>query len=282
MKNLYLIFAMFFLVSCGEAAPDLPPPPTTDFVSTWRTTTPNETITLPLRDGYNYDFTVDWGDGTSNAVTSDADLDKTHEYAEEGTHTIRISGTMEAFYFNDEGDKEKIYTVENLGDVSWVSLESAFKGCSNITKFIGQGNTSRVTNMAGMFFKASSLTSLDLSNFNTSRVTNMAYMFFKASSLTSLDLSNFNTSRVINMKYMFALASSLTSLDLSNFNTSRVTNMYDMFAWASSLTSLDLSNFNTSRVTNMYGMFFEASSLTSLDLSNFNTSRVTDMDYMFT
>ncbi len=31
------------------------------FVSVWRTTAPSETITLPLRSGFNYNFTVDWG-----------------------------------------------------------------------------------------------------------------------------------------------------------------------------------------------------------------------------
>ena len=142
-------------------------------------------------------------------------------------------------------------------------------------------NTSKVTNMSGMFWICKSLTSLDLSNFNTSKVTNMESMFSGSKTLTDLDLSNFNTSNVTDMSGMFAGCSSLMSLDLNNFNTSKVTDMRSMFSKCSSLTSLDLSNFNTSKVTDMSFIFSECSSLTGLDLSGFNTSKVTNMGYMF-
>ena len=46
-----------------------------------------------------------------------------------------------------------------------------------------------MTNMSYMFYKCSSLTSLNLSNFNTNNVNNMSYMFFNCSSLNSLNLS---------------------------------------------------------------------------------------------
>ncbi len=142
-------------------------------------------------------------------------------------------------------------------------------------------NTSRVTEMGGMFMYCSRLTSLDLSNFNTSSVTDMYEMFWGCSGLTSLDVSSFNTSNVTNMYGMFYGCSGLTSLDLSNFNTSSVTNMASMFDYCTGLTSLDVLSFNTSNVTNMHGMFNGCSGLTSLDVSNFNTSSVTDMYYMF-
>ncbi len=142
-------------------------------------------------------------------------------------------------------------------------------------------NTSAVTDMGGMFFGCSNLTSLNLSNFNTSVVTDMRWMFKGCSSLTSLNLSNFNTSKVTNMYGMFSGCSSLTFLNISKFNTSAVTNMYGMFSDCFGLTSLNLSNFNTSKVTNMNGMFVGCSKLTSLNLSNFNTSAVTDMGGIF-
>ncbi len=59
----------------------------------------------------------------------------------------------------------------------------------------------------------------------------MSYMFYKCSSLTSLNLSNFNTNKVNNMNYMFHNCSSLTSLNLSNFNTNNVNNMNEMFSY---------------------------------------------------
>ena len=142
-------------------------------------------------------------------------------------------------------------------------------------------DTSSVTDMGGMFFGCSSLSSLDLSGFDTSSVTDMGSMFSGCSSLSSLDLSGFDTSSVTDMMWMFSGCSSLVSLDLSGFDTSSVTNMMAMFSGCSSLSSLDLSGFDTSSVTDMMRMFDGCSSLVSLDLSGFDTSSVTDMMCMF-
>ena len=142
-------------------------------------------------------------------------------------------------------------------------------------------NTEKVTDMYRMFYKCSSLTSLDVTHFNTANVTDMRYMFYKCSSLTSLDVTHFNTANVTDMSYMFSSCSSLTSLDVTNFNTANVTNMSTMFYNCSKLTSLDVTHFNTAKVTNMYSMFRKCLALTSLYLTNFNTAKVTNMSYMF-
>ena len=134
--------------------------------------------------------------------------------------------------------------------------------------------------MNGMFYRCSSLTSLDVTHFNTANVTNMNHLFRYCSKLTSLDVTSFNTENVTTMSCMFMQCYGLTSLDLSSFNTENVTDMSYMFTYCD-LTGLDLSNFNTEKVTNMYAMFYDCSSLTSLDLSNFNTANVTDMRFMF-
>ena len=142
-------------------------------------------------------------------------------------------------------------------------------------------NTEKVTDMYRMFYKCSSLTSLDVTHFNTANVTDMRYMFYKCSSLTSLDVTHFNTANVTDMSYMFSSCSSLTSLDVTHFNTANVTNMSTMFYNCSKLTSLDVTHFNTAKVTNMYSMFRKCLALTSLYLTNFNTEKVTNMSYMF-
>ena len=118
-----------------------------------------------------------------------------------------------------------------------------------------------LNNCGFMFWKCTTITEINLSEFNTSRVTAMYSMFAYCSSLTSLDLSHFTTSKVKYMNWMFAHCSSLTSLVLSSFDTSQVTDMNSMFAYCSSLTSLDLSNFNTLEVNNTYRMFVGCSNL---------------------
>jgi len=125
------------------------------------------------------------------------------------------------------------------------------------------------------FSNASSLASITgLYKLDTSAVTNMCYMFYRCSSLTSLDLSSFNTENVTNMDSMFDRCSSLTSLGLSSFNTENVTNMNFMFRYCSSLTSLDVSSFNTAKVTGMKYMFYRCSRLKTIYASSLFTTNM--------
>jgi len=185
--------------------------------------------------------------------------------------------------FNSEFSNEIVeLDLSSFNTSKVTNMNGMFAGYSSLTSLdLSNFNTSNVTDMNSMFYECSSLTRLDLNNFNTSNVTIMYQMFYGCLSLTSLDLGGFNTSNVTDMNSMFYECSSLTKLDLNNFNTSNVTNMYQMFYGCLSLTSLDLGGFNTSKTTYMEFMFCDCSSLTSLDLSSFNTSNVTSMNYMF-
>ena len=179
-----------------------------------------------------------------------------------------------AYYY---AESEKVYL--NMDSRYMFSLRFDEKNILDID--LSSFDTSKVTNMRGMFYEMRYLTSLNLSNFDTSKVTDMSEMFENMYNLTSLDLSNFDTSKVTNMAGMFNSMFNLTTLNLSNFDTSRVTDMSDMFFCIYNLTTLDLSNFDTSKVTDMRDMFYSMRSLTTLNLSNFDTSKVTDMGLMF-
>ena len=147
--------------------------------------------------------------------------------------------------------------------------------------FNGVFDTSRVTDMTGLFSGCQSLESVDLSSLDTGGVTNMAGMFQNCTSLTEPDTGHIDTSGATNLRQMFYQCSSLASLDLSGFDTSRATDMTEMFRGCSSLAALDFSGFDTSRVRDMEGMFQGCGALASLDLSGFDTSQVRDMKNMF-
>lgn len=186
--------------------------------------------------------------------------------------TLEIRADAEVFMFHADC-KGMFLGKDGPNDTKLASIVSIdFNNCVN---------TSNVTDMTKMFYRCSSLTSLNLSNFDPSNVTTMKDMFQSCGELETLDLSNFVTSKLTNMNQMFYGCSSLTLLNLSSFDTSKVTDMKSMFNGCSSLASLNLSNFNTSNVTTMSNMFSSCSSLTSLDLSNFDTSNVTTMYDMF-
>ena len=74
------------------------------------------------------------------------------------------------------------------------------------------------------------MTNLDLSHFNTSKVTDMTGMFDGCSGLTSLDLSSFNTSKVTKMIRMFYGNRNLRTIYVGNgWSTEAVTSSVSMF-----------------------------------------------------
>ena len=180
------------------------------FVSTWRVGDGaygdgDLTVTLPLRSGFNYNFTVDWGDGTTEEVTAYNDPHINHTYGSAGNKVITISGLVEAWYFNDSGDKDKIISIQELGRVGWKSFENAFSSCFNLGQVLG-GDTSEVVSMQGMF-KSASKFNQNISPWDVSSVTNMREMFRLASDFNQ-DISVWDVSNVIN-SVDFALSSAL-------------------------------------------------------------------------
>ena len=80
-----------------------------------------------------------------------------------------------------------------------------------------------------MFSGANELTILNIASFDTSKVTDMAYMFYQVHGITSLDLGNFNTENVTTMEGMFAEMKGIVDIYLTNFKTPKLTNVSKMF-----------------------------------------------------
>jgi hypothetical protein len=88
------------------------------FITTWQTTTANESITIPTT-GTGYNYAVDWGDTDSDvSQTGDA----THIYTAAGTYTVTITGTFPRIYFNNGGDRTKIKSIDQWGSSAWTSM----------------------------------------------------------------------------------------------------------------------------------------------------------------
>ena len=98
------------------------------FVTTWETTTANETITIPTRPFFGtYNYTIDWGDGTTDTNVAG---DITHTYSTLGIQTVSITGSFPQIHFNGTAvDRDKILTIEQWGDIEWQNMYSAFFEC---------------------------------------------------------------------------------------------------------------------------------------------------------
>ena len=219
----------------------------TNFISTWRTTTANESITIPTT-GTGYNYTVHWGDGTSESgQTGNA----THTYASAGDYPVSIGGVFPRIYFNNGGDKSKIRDVTQWGNTAWTSMWRAFYGANNLTVTATDApDLSGVTDMRDMFHGATTFNQ-DIGGWNVEAVTGMDYMFSGATSFNG-DIGGWNTAQVTDMQSMFFNATSFDQ-DIGNWNTAQVTSMWLMFFGASSFNQ-DIGNWNTEQVTT-YGWY---------------------------
>ena len=196
------------------------------------------------------------------------------------TNSDKVGKDVTAYY---DAASKTAYIVSDhkiLFNPDSSDMFSAFSELTEI-KFGNKVDTSKVTDMNGMFEICYDLTTVDLQAFNTANVTDMHKMFRGCTKLKSIDLRSFNTAKVTDMSEMFRTAPVASITFGKGFNTQSVTDMHEMFCKCSHLTELDLSRFNTAKVTDMSEMFSGCYSLKTLKLSSFNTSNVEDMVLMF-
>ena len=250
------------------------------FITTWKTdnegASEDNQITIPTNSSYNYNYTVDWGDGTqSTNVTGDI----THTYGSRGTYTVKIIGEFPHLYFYKgyNKDAKKLLSIEQWGTIEWKSMAYAFADCRNMVgNFTDVPDLSSVTDMGSMFSSATAFNQ-DIGDWDTSSVTNMSYMFRSATAFNQ-DIGDWNTSSVTNMSYMFSHADAFNQ-DIGDWNTSSVTSMSYMFSHADAFNQ-DIGDWNTSSVTSMSYMFSSADAFNQ-DIGSWDTSSVTNMSSLF-
>lgn len=151
------------------------------FVTEWSVAA-GETITFPSGDS-NADFTIDWGDGTLEAVIG---KEPTHTYDTAGNYDIKVRGycPVVSMRYNSTN------TSNVLGVKSWGALSfrtMSFWGCSNFS-YLPMDETpdfSLSTGAMGMFYNCS-LTEIPSSLFkNAANVTRLDWAFLN-NSITTL------------------------------------------------------------------------------------------------
>ncbi|MCV9388879.1 BspA family leucine-rich repeat surface protein [Reichenbachiella ulvae] len=172
----------------------------TSFITTWKTTTTDETITLPTT-GTGYSYTVDWGDGSSDETIYAAGA--SHSYTDAGTYTVTISGDFPRIHFNNAGDKDKIQSVEQWGTGLWSSMEGAFYGCSNLIINASDAPNYKEVKSLSNAFKEASKFNATVHLWDVSNVTDMSGTFENASTFNQ-SLGQWDISQVTDMKNLFS------------------------------------------------------------------------------
>ncbi|MCP4522671.1 MAG: BspA family leucine-rich repeat surface protein, partial [Candidatus Gracilibacteria bacterium] len=130
---------------------------------------------LQLSASGSYNFHVDWGDGTTDSITSWDQVESQHNYNTGALYQVTINGTIEDIGFASEG--VKLTDISQWGNVILSNQGFLFMDTNNITSFSATDtpDLSTLTNLAGMFYGSSF--NGDISNWDVSNITNMSSMF---------------------------------------------------------------------------------------------------------
>ena len=222
---------------------------TTSFITTWRTTTTNETITIPTTgSGYNYDISTSDGQTFSGISGSQAIT-----FASAGDYDVSISGAFPRIYINNGVERAKIVDIKQWGNIAWSSLEGAFKGASNLQLTATDApDLSNVTTLKEIF-RNCTIFNANINHWDVSNVTDLTSAFYFTSSFNQ-PLNNWDVSNVTNMATSFRR--SAFNQDLSIWNTSSVTNFVNTFR-ESSYNGSGSSNWDVSNVIGVDRMFYQ-------------------------
>lgn len=288
IKKILLTFAVFLFImshAFSQSAENA-------FISVWNTdvaefsigvdeSSIDNQIKLPLVKNGQYDFTVNWGDGTSDSITQYNDPAAIHIYDKAGVYEVTISGKLQGWqfgewpiqHFNDILEHaSKIVEIKNWGCFGFGDTAMQFACCQNlIITARDKPDLTGTASLAGCFYMCLSLEKVpEISEWDVSNITSMMSMFWKAYKFND-DLSGWDTSGITNMSKMFDSAESFNQ-DISGWDTSNVTDMSSMFYFARHFNQ-DISGWDTSNVTDMKDMFSRALDF-NCDISKWDFSSV--------
>ena len=180
---------------------------------------------LPLVSSGTIDVIVDWGDGTTDNITTYNQAETLHSYSTADEYQIKITSSVagtnviKGWQFNAGGDRFKMRNIANWGDFD-ISVSLGFYGCSSLTQTATDSPTISSTSLYQYFGFCTPFNG-DLSGWNVSSVTNFQGMFRNMSSFNS-DISGWNTSSALTMASMFENNSSFNQ-NLSGWDINQVT-----------------------------------------------------------
>jgi surface protein len=257
------------------------PDASTNFITTWNTENPGTSadnqITIPGTGG-GYSYELYWENtasstqnGTTTLITTDS---HTLTFPAPGIYEVQASGTFPRIYSNNGGDKDKILTVEQWGDIAWVSMAKSFFGASNLrVPATDAPDLSGVTDMSVMF-RSASIFNESINHWDVSTIENMRLLFNNTS--FNQPLNNWDTARVTDMLSVFSGATSFNQ-PLNEWDVSSVTTMRAMFNQTNF--NQPLNNWNTASVTDMVNMFWRTPF--NQDISMWDVSSVEGTGQMF-
>jgi hypothetical protein len=242
------------------------------FIATFRTTTANETLTLPYDISGTFSGTIDWGDGT---VVANNYANRMHTYINSGDYDVTVNGEISGFRYAGSGDRLKIINIKQWG-IYFIVGNRQFERCENLnitatdTPIITSSVLQRTFQSTDLIFNDS------INNWDVSSV-NQYIQTFNNTSLFNQPLNNWDVSSATSFNNMFSNSfnNGIFNQPLNNWNVGNVTLFNNMFQ-GQVLFNQDIGNWNTQSATNMINMFLNCyafnQDISNWDFSSLNTA----------
>jgi hypothetical protein len=170
------------------------------------TTTPNEEFQLHLNQNTAAEpnFTVHWGDGTSNLIVNKYTPLLLHTYEVAAGRTITLTGSVPGISYVDDflaQSNNKITSVDSLGSLAFETCRGMFYGCINSTyPALDNANVTGVTDFESMFHSFSG--DPKVSNLDMATAVTIKGMFFNASNANP-NCSQWVITELLDAEYCF-------------------------------------------------------------------------------
>ncbi len=253
-------------------------PPLAFIFSVTTTNTPH-TFSLPIYDGGVYDFSVDWGDGSSDDIIVYSDPARSHSYATPGIHEITISGTLKGWNFREvPSSRLLLIDIKQWGIFNHDNAVGAFYRCDNLTDISATDkiDLTGITSFDQFFYQCDNLATVaGINDWDVSGIEIMEYMF--STTLFNSNISAWNVGNVTNMFEMFGA----TPFDqnISGWDVGNVETFQSMF-WSNVVFNQDISGWDVSNATTFVNMFAGANSFNQ-DIGGWITSSLVTAASMF-
>ena len=192
-------------------------------------------------------------------------------------HTIHSFFEKNSNRIEDEWKRIGIAVEETLKLFTPQTREELLKLVKNLSINLGDIDTSKITDMSGLFRGTQRTDFSGIEKWDVSKVEDMNNMFRRAESFNA-DISNWDVGNVRDMGCMFSEATSFNQ-PIGKWNVGNVENMSCMFDGATSFNQ-PIGDWNVSNVENMYAMFYCARAFNQ-DISGWDVRKVVDMSWMF-
>jgi len=204
----------------------------------WQTTTVNESIEIGLGIGkYDFDYTIDWGDGTVEAYSTSDNISHIYEVA--GFYETKITGSFSYPYMvgTPLANRDKLMEITQWGNVAFRSFRSSFERCENL-QYTATDTPSFSSNsmaISSAFKDCLGLTSIaNLSQWEWSKVAIAPFLFNNCRNLViDSSMSNIDVSGINRFYRMFNLVKS-ADISLANWDVTaalggQYTGFYELF-----------------------------------------------------